>query len=202
MAFHSFSFFLFLPIVVALYYLLPFKSRRLMLLAASYYFYMCFKPEYVILLLAFTAVDYFIAAAIQKNSLQKKRKFLLITGLTFNVGMLFLFKYFNLFNDALRDLFTHFNILYQFKGLLWLLPVGISYFTFKKISYLVDVYRENQKAERDFITFALYVSFFPQVMAGPIDRAAKLIPQLYRNVIFDYRGVTEGLKLMAWGFFK
>ncbi|MCP5107519.1 MAG: MBOAT family protein, partial [bacterium] len=202
MAFYSFRFFVFFPLIVAAYYTLPLRFRRVFLLTASYYFYFCFKPSFVLILLASTAVDYYLGIAVHRQRIKSKRKILFVVGLLNNLGLLFLFKYFNFFNDTLRALFESVNILYDIKGIGWILPVGISYYTFKKISYLIDVYRETLPPERNAVTFALYTSFFPAVTAGPIDRPGSLMPQFKKQVKFDYHGVTEGLKLMAWGFFK
>jgi alginate O-acetyltransferase complex protein AlgI len=202
MSFNSFGFFVFFPLAAAVYYVLPFRFRRVFLLAAGYYFYMCFKPEYVVILLASTLIDYYLGLRIQACRDQSGRKRLLILGLFHNIGLLVGLKYLDFFNESLGALLKSVNILYEVKGLEFLVPVGISYYTFKKISYLIDVYRENREAEKNVGTFALYVSFFPEITAGPIDRAGTLIPQFYREIDFNYRKVTEGLKLMAWGFFK
>lgn len=202
MTFNSFGFLVFFPLAVAVYYALPIGYRRVFLLAASYYFYMCFKPEYVIILLVSTLIDYFLGLRIDASQTQSGRKRLLILGLIHNVGLLASLKYLEFFNESIAALFKSLNILYEVKGLEFLVPVGISYYTFKKVSYLIDVYRENQEPEKNIVTFALYVSFFPEITAGPIDRAGKLIPQFYKKIRFDYQKVTDGLKLMAWGFFK
>jgi D-alanyl-lipoteichoic acid acyltransferase DltB (MBOAT superfamily) len=204
MVFHSYQFFIFFPLLAVFYMSLPFSLRRLFLLAAGYYFYFCFKPEYVILLAASTLLDYYLGLRIGRSREKPggRPRLLLVAGLIHNIGLLVAFKYLNFFNETIAALLKPFNILYSIKGIEILLPVGISYFTFKKVSYLIDVYRENLAPEKRLTGFALYVSFFPEIMAGPIDRAGKLIPQFYKDVRFDYRQVTDGLKLMVWGFFK
>jgi alginate O-acetyltransferase complex protein AlgI len=202
MAFNSFQFLVFFPAAAAIYYALPLRGQRVFLLVASYYFYMSFKPEYAIILAASTIIDYLLARRISARRHQPARKRLLLAGIVHNIGLLAALKYLNFFNDSMAALLKSLHILYDFKGLEFLVPVGISYYTFKKLSYLIDVYRENQEAEKSVITFALYVSFFPAVMSGPIDRAKSLLPQFCRKHGIDYRQVTDGLKLMAWGFFK
>ena len=202
MTFTSFPFLIFFPAAAAIYFTIPMRWRQIFLLAASYYFYMCFKPEYVIILAASTAIDYFLALRIHASTTQARRKRLLIFGLLHNIGLLAVLKYFTFFNKTITDLLNSINILYNIDGLEFLVPVGISYYTFKKLSYLIDVYRENQDPEKRLETFALYVSFFPAIMSGPIDRAHQLVPQFKKKHGFDYRRVTDGLKLMTWGFFK
>jgi alginate O-acetyltransferase complex protein AlgI len=202
MAFTSFHFLLFFPLVAIVFYALPYAARRVFLLAAGYYFYMCFKPEYVIILAASTLIDYWLGLRMEKGLPQAIRKRYFILGIIHNIGMLAALKYLDFFNESIAALLKPFNIVYNVKGLELLLPVGISYYTFKKLSYLLDVYRETRDPEKRLVGFALYVSFFPAITAGPIDRSHSLIPQFYEKKGFDYRGVTEGLKLMAWGFFK
>ena len=202
MVFNSFQFLIFFPVVVALYFALPFRFRQFFLLAAGYYFYMCFKPEYVIILAASTVIDYFLGLRIGACPTNTGKKRLLVLGLIHNIGLLAALKYLDFFSQAIDALLKPFNILSGLKGLELIVPIGISYYTFKKISYLIDVYRETRKPEKQLPIFALYVSFFPEIMAGPIDRAGALIPQFHKEAGFDYQRVTDGLKLMAWGFFK
>ncbi|MCP5045649.1 MAG: MBOAT family protein, partial [bacterium] len=194
------------PLAVLAYYTLPLRVRRIFLLVAGYYFYMCFKPEYVLLLAGSTVVDFYLAQWVARRRSRGAGRLgargILVLGLIHNVGLLAGFKYLDFFNETLAALLRPFNILYPVESLGILLPIGISYFTFKKISYLIEVYRETHAPEKRLIGFALYVSFFPEITAGPIDRAHRLLPQFYKDRVFDYRRVTEGLKLMAWGFFK
>lgn len=202
MLFNSIEFVIFFPIVVGLYFAIPYRYRWFFLLIASYYFYMCWKAEYIVLIAFSTASAYCAAILIEKNNNQSRKKAYLIASVSINLGMLFLFKYFNFFNDSLRALFNRFNLFYDVPAFNLLLPVGISFYTFQVIGYLVDVYREENKAEKHLGIFALYVAFFPQLVAGPIERCARLLPQFYKKYEFDYQRVTDGLKLMAWGMFK
>jgi len=174
-----------------------------MLLAAGYYFYMCWRAEYIILILISTCVDFFCAKNIEKN---KENPFLkkiwVATSLSINLGILFTFKYYNFFTTSLSDAFEIINIKVLFPNFDLLLPVGISFYTFQSVSYTIDVYRNSMKAETNFGYFALYVSFFPQLVAGPIERASHLLPQLKKENKFDYDLAVSGAKTIALGFFK
>ncbi len=202
MLFNSFEFAVFFPVVLLLYFALPYRYRWMLLLGASYYFYMCWKVEYAALIIVSTLVDYVAAARIAAARQPSRRKAYLACSIAANLGILFAFKYFNFVNDSLRALFNEFNIFYEVPAFELLLPVGISFYTFQSLSYTIDVYRGRQQPERHLGIFALYVSFFPQLVAGPIERSTHLLPQFRRRFDFDYRRVTDGLKLMAWGFFK
>ena len=174
-----------------------------MLLAASWYFYMCWKPEFIVLLLLSTMVDYFCGLGIEKRRRAgKPAGSVLAVSLAMNLGLLFFFKYMNFFGETLTALCRAVSILFSAPALDIILPVGISFYTFQTLSYTIDVYRGKMAAERDFVTFALFVSFFPQLVAGPIEKASNLLPQLKEKHPFSYDDVTWGLKLMAWGFFK
>ena len=163
---------------------------------------MCWKAEYLILILVSTAVDYFVAIQMSKQTVSSKRKLYLILSLLVNLGLLFGFKYFNFFNDSVRTIFDQFNVFYNVPTFKVLLPVGISFYTFQTLSYTIDVYRKKREPEKHLGIFALYVAFFPQLVAGPIERSTRLLPQLIKKYNFDYDRVTDGLKLMLWGFFK
>lgn len=202
MLFNSFRFLIFFPIVVILYFGIPHKYRWILLLAASYYFYMCWKAEYLLLIIASTLVDYYAGLRMGKIPEKEKRRFYLILSLSVNLGLLFTFKYFNFVNESLRQAFQYFNIMYHVPTLKVLLPVGISFYTFQTLSYTIDVYRGDREPERHLGIFALYVSFFPQLVAGPIERSTRLLPQFFEKMEFDYQRVKDGLLLMAWGFFK
>jgi len=177
------------------------KHRNILLLLASWYFYAAWKPEYIILLWASTSVDYFVAKKIEKTKEQKKSKRLLWISILVNLTILFTFKYFHFFDkNAYRFLGYH---LFQGEGFEnILLPVGISFYTFQTISYTIDVYKKRITAESNFIKFSLFVSFFPQLVAGPIERAEKLLPQFNKLTTIDYKRTTDGLKLIIWGFFQ
>jgi alginate O-acetyltransferase complex protein AlgI len=202
MLFTSTSFLIFFCAVGFLYFALPSRLRPWTLLTASYYFYMTYEPRYVILLIALTLFNYFMGIRIGKTVDQGRRKRILFASLLSNLATLFCFKYLNLFAGSFNVLLTHLNVSYQAPGLTFLLPVGISFYTFRIMNYSIDVYRNKQDPERRIGVFALYVSFFPQLVAGPIDRAVKLLPQLHRDHGFDYQRVTDGLRLMLWGFFQ
>lgn len=174
-----------------------------MLLAASYYFYMCWKPEFIVLILISTAIDYFCGLGIAKFRKSKRvSRALLSVSMCMNLGLLFFFKYMNFFGETLTAVCRSISIPFSAPTLDLILPVGISFYTFQTMSYTIDIYRGRMKPEQNFITFALYVSFFPQLVAGPIEKAANLLPQLRQSHPFSYDNATYGLKLMAWGFFK
>ncbi|MGH1362028.1 MAG: MBOAT family O-acyltransferase [Calditrichia bacterium] len=202
MLFNSYDFLLFFPTVVAAYFLLPDRFRWMFLLGASYYFYMCWKAEYIVLILLSTVIDYVAALQMSRSENPVRRKSLLVLSLCANLGVLFSFKYANFFGDSINGLLNQFNIAAGVPYLDVLLPVGISFYTFQSMSYSIDVYRGEKEAETHFGKFALYVSFFPQLVAGPIERSTRLLPQFHRAVHFDWERVVSGLRLMLWGFFK
>lgn len=203
MLFNSIRFLIFFPCVFLLYYALPFRFRKYMLLIASYYFYMCWKPEFIVLILLSTAIDYFCGLGIAKHRNSRGAAGLFLTlSMCMNLGLLFFFKYMNFFGETLTALCRAVSIPFSAPMLDIILPVGISFYTFQTMSYTIDVYRGKLEAERDFVTFALFVSFFPQLVAGPIEKAANLLPQLKAEHAFSYDNAAYGLKLMAWGFFK
>jgi len=200
--FNSVKFVVFFPAVVFLYFALPHRFRWALLLAASYYFYMCWKAEYLVLIIISTAIDYFAALVIAQTSRKLYRRLLLACSLAGNFGLLFAFKYFNFVNDSLRAALNHFNIMYDVPALHVLLPVGISFYTFQTVSYTIDVYLGKQQPERHLGIFALYVSFFPQLVAGPIERPQRLLPQFFEKHSWNKALAIDGLQLMLWGFFK
>ncbi len=202
MQFNSVHFLIFFPIVVFLYFSLKHKYRWILLLIASYYFYMSWRAEYIILIIVSTLVDYIAGLQIHKSEDKRRKKLFLWMSLIVNLGLLFTFKYWNFFTDSLRQLLAHFAIPLSPMTINVLLPVGISFYTFQTMSYTIDVYYGKIKPERHLGIFALYVSFFPQLVAGPIERAKHLIPQLKTKHNFDYARVVDGLKLMLWGMFK
>lgn len=202
MLFNSVHFAIFFPIVVTLYFLLPHKFRWILLLIASYYFYMAWIPIYVLLLIASTIIDYISGLFLDKTEKEYKRKLILGISLLVNLGILFTFKYYNFFMDSIEKLSIYLNIPLNIHYSSLLLPIGISFYTFQTLAYTIDVYRRKVKPEKHLGIFALYVSFFPQLVAGPIERADSLIPQLKECHNFDMKRVSDGLKLMAWGLFK
>lgn len=201
MLFNSLEFLIFFPVVTLLYFLLPYRFRWLHLLAASCVFYMFFIPAYI-LILAFTIVIDYFAGILIENAEGRRRRIFLVMSLAANVWVLFVFKYYNFFNENLAQTARLLNIEYALPALSILLPVGLSFHTFQAMSYTIEVYRANQKAERHFGIYALYVMFYPQLVAGPIERPQNLIHQFYERHDFDSDRVSSGLKLMLWGLFK
>lgn len=202
MLFNSLQFLIFFPIVVGIYFALAPKYRWMLLLAASYYFYACWKVEYLILILFSTAIDYYASNRMGRIVDKKKRRPWLYLSLFVNLGMLFMFKYFTLFNESTREVFQHFNLFYGMPAWELLLPVGISFYTFQTLSYSIDVYNGKLKPEKHYGQFSLYVAFFPQLVAGPIERATHLLPQFHKHHSFDYQRFVGGVQQMLWGFFK
>ena len=203
MLFNSFEFLIFFPIVCMLYYLLKNNRWRIpFLLIASYYFYMNWKPAYAVLILTSTVVTYLCGLLVEKHAGDKPRqKAYLTISLVLNFAILFVFKYFNFINESMFSLLETVGLRWTVPNLNILLPVGISFYTFQAVGYSIDVYRGSIKAERNFITYALFVSFFPQLVAGPIERAKNLIPQFHEEHRFKYEDAIEGLKMMVWGYF-
>lgn len=202
MLFNSLTFAVFLPIVFAAYWLLPHRFRWILLLAASYYFYMSWNVKYVVLILLTTVVSYLAAIGIEHSRTTRQKKCWLAGAAVISLGILFVFKYFNFAMDSLAAVMGMLAIPMHPVTLKLLLPVGISFYTFQTLSYVVDVYRGECAAEKHFGMYALFVSFFPQLVAGPIERTTNLLPQLKREQTFSYSKASYGLKLMAWGFFK
>jgi alginate O-acetyltransferase complex protein AlgI len=201
MLFNSLHFLLFFILVTALYFSIQHKHRWLLLLTASCYFYMAFIPVYILILGFTIVVDYFAGVWIEKSE-GKSRRYYLIASLIANVGVLAVFKYFNFLNENLSVLLNSVGYTNHIPKLGILLPIGLSFHTFQAMSYTIEVYRGNQKAERNFGIYSLYVMFYPQLVAGPIERPQNLIHQFREKQDFDYNRVTSGLKLMAWGLFK
>ena len=201
-SFTSLGFVLFLPIVALLFFMFGQKIRIIFLLLASYYFYMSWRPEYAILILLSTVVDYFAGILISKNKSLLQRRLFLAISLTVNLGLLFFFKYFNFLSDSLRHILSLVSVQMDPIFQTFILPVGISFYTFQTIGYTVDVYNKKIEPQKNFLKFALYVSFFPQLVAGPIERAKNLFPQFDMTHKFEINRATDGLKLMLWGFFK
>lgn len=202
MAFTSIHFLLFVPLVVAVYFAIPFRYRWLWLLLASYYFYMSWQPEYVLLLIGTTTVTFFTARWMAAATNPTTRKGWLVVSLLCNLGALFLFKYFNFFSDSVRLLLQQVSITAALPEWNLLLPIGISFYTFKTLSYIIDVYRGRQQPETHWGLLALYVAFFPQLVAGPIDRAGNILPQFHTEQKLDPQQIGAGLRLILWGFFK
>ena len=188
--------------VVALYFALPHRYRWALLLGASYYFYMCWRPEYAVLIMGSTLVDYWAGLRMGRRETRASRRPFLVLSLLVNLGLLFAFKYLGFFSESLEALLGLLGQSTDVPSIALVLPVGISFYTFQTLSYSIDVYRGEKEPERHLGVFALYVSFFPQLVAGPIERSTRLLPQFFQERDFDYDRVVDGLKLMLWGFFK
>jgi alginate O-acetyltransferase complex protein AlgI len=201
MLFNSIDFLFFFIIVTCTYFVLPHRYRWFLLLAASCYFYMAFVPIYILILGFTIVVDYF-AGILLENAQGKQRRLYLIASLIANIGVLAVFKYYNFLNDNLTTMLHGAGYNNPIPYLSILLPIGLSFHTFQAMSYTIEVYRGNQKAERHFGIYALYVMFYPQLVAGPIERPQTLLHQFYQQHAFEYSRVASGLKLMLWGFFK
>ena len=202
MTFNSLEFLIFFPIVALLYFVLPKKCRMPLLLIASYYFYMFYQPELVVLILLSTAVSYFASLMIERTESIKRKKVWLILGLSVSLGILFFFKYFNFLFDTFGSIADLLGLTVPPLVLRLVLPVGISFYTFQTLSYVIDVYRGNIKAERNFFYYALFVSFFPQLVAGPIERPDNLLPQLKGEHRPNRENFVRGGQYMLLGFFK
>lgn len=201
MLFNSLTYWVFLPIITLLYFIVKHKYRWVILLIASYIFYMTWRMEYALLILFSTAVDYWVGIQMEKRSKEERKPFLILS-LVANLGLLIFYKYLNFLNEVLQDVFGWVNVDYNIPELNILLPVGISFYTFQTLSYTIDIYRGDRKAEKHFGIFALYVSFFPQLVAGPIERSTTFLPQLYEKHLLKLQPIVDGGKLIVWGLFK
>ncbi|MGZ4034012.1 MAG: MBOAT family O-acyltransferase [Bacteroidia bacterium] len=202
MLFNSIQFLIFFPIVTIIYFLLPHKFRWFHLLISSCIFYLAFIPVYILILFFTIIIDY-IAGIMIENSVKRRRKLYLILSVFANVGVLAVFKYYNFFIDNINSLLHSLNITtHPLPFLNIILPIGLSFHTFQAMSYTIEVYRGNQKAERHFGIYSLYVMFYPQLVAGPIERPQNMLHQFYDKKQFDYYNVTDGLKQMIWGLMK
>jgi len=201
MLFNSIEFVIFFLIVTTFYFALQHRYRWFLLLTSSCYFYMSFVPIYILILGFTIIIDYWAGIFLEKTT-GKNRKFFLIASLVANIGVLSVFKYYNFFNENLTALLHDIGLENPVPALSILLPIGLSFHTFQAMSYTIEVYRGNQKAEKNFGIYALYVMFYPQLVAGPIERPQNLLHQFYENHKFDYERVVNGLKLILWGFFK
>ncbi len=210
MIFNSLHFLFYFVAISITYYVLPHRWRWLLLLLASCYFYMAFVPEYILILFFTIVIDYIAGIYIEKSE-GSWRKWLLIISIISNVGILAVFKYFDFFSDNLNAVYAyftgethHFKNLDEFfnLGIKILLPIGLSFHTFQAMSYTIEVYRGHQKAERHFGIYALYVMFYPQLVAGPIERPQNILHQFHEKITYNWENIKAGLMRMAWGFFK
>jgi alginate O-acetyltransferase complex protein AlgI len=201
MLFNSWDFLLFFTVVTTLYYLFSHRYRWFILLTASCFFYMVYIPSYILVLAFLILIDYSMGLMIEKATAHHK-KYYLITSIVSMCSVLFSFKYFNFFNENLVQLATLLHWNYSFTALQLLLPIGLSFHTFQGLSYVIEVYKGHQKAERNLGIYALYIMFYPQLVSGPIERPQNMLPQFHEQKSFDYHRVVSGLILMAWGLFK
>lgn len=201
MLFNSFEFVFFYIIITSAFFLIPHKYRWALLLAASCYFYMAFVPLYILILGFTIVIDYFAGIYIE-DAKGQRRKWLLILSLVANIGVLAVFKYYNFINENISWLTTGLGFENHIPYLNILLPIGLSFHTFQAMSYTIEIYKGKQTAERHFGIYSLYVMFYPQLVAGPIERPQNILPQLHAKHNFSYVNMTLGLRQMLWGFFK
>jgi len=205
MLFNSIDYAIFLPIVFCLYWFVTkknLKAQNFLIVIASYIFYGWWDWRFLSLIIFSTIVDYFVGLNLAKQTSKPKRKMLLCISILVNLGLLGFFRYYNFFLDNFIATFTFFGMNIKASSLSIVLPIGISFYTFQTLSYTFDVYRNKFTPTKDFIAFAAFVSFFPQLVAGPIERATRLLPQFYSKRTFDYCKAVDGLRQILWGLFK
>ena len=204
MLFNSFEFLIFLPLVFSIYWAINFniKYQNLFLVLASYIFYGWWDWRFLSLIIISTLSDFYIGIALSKYNKQSKRKILLWLSIFINIGLLGFFKYYNFFIDNFVEAFSFFGKKISPRSLTIILPVGISFYTFQTLSYSIDVYKRKLNPSKDLITFSAFISFFPQLVAGPIERATNLLPQFRVKRTFKYSTAVDGLRQILWGFFK
>lgn len=204
MLFNSIDFAIFIPIVFLIYWLLNshLRAQNLFVAISSYVFYGWWDYRFLFLIFFSTVVDFYIAKNIQKSRNPKVRKLLLVCSLFTNLGLLGVFKYYNFFVENFNQAFTFLGYHVNGSSLNIVLPVGISFYTFQTLSYTIDVYRSKLQPTHNFVSFAAFVSFFPQLVAGPIERATNLLPQFYKSRKFEYTNAVDGLRQILWGLFK
>ena len=202
MVFNSLQFLAFFPVVALGSFAVPRRMQWVWLLASSYYFYMCWNAQYALLIALSTVVTYGCALFVEQMRGRVLRRAVLVFGLAVNLGILGFFKYYNFFGDTLSRVFGALGVSLHIPALDVLLPVGISFYTFQALGYMIDVYRGDIQAERNLLRYALFVSFFPQLVAGPIERSKNLLRQVNEPHAFDYRRVMDGLLIMLLGFFE
>lgn len=203
MLFNSYTFIFFFPVVMLVYFIIPKKTRYIWLLVSSYFFYMCWSVKYIILILISTIITWLSGRLMQGRTINVKRIILAVSLLS-NLGILAFFKYFNFFIENLNALLSRIGVEIINNPFSLVLPVGISFYTFQALSYSLDVYRGEIEPERNFFRYALFVSFFPQLVAGPIERSKNLLKQidsLEEIKVWNYARITHGMGIMLWGYF-
>lgn len=184
------------------YFIVPHRYRWIWLLASSYFFYMSYNPKYAVLLITCTLITYTGGILISKSRKTQTKKLFVFLSISINIGILFMFKYYNFFDQIFKKIFLIFGISLNIPSFDFLLPVGISFYTFQSISYIVDVYRADVEVQKNFGKYALFISFFPQILSGPIQKSKNFMHQFDEKHYFDYNRVKNGLLLMLWGYFQ
>jgi len=205
MLFNSIDFAIFLPIVFILYWFVTQKHLKIqnaLIVLSSYVFYAWWDYRFLALIIISTLVDYFVGIQLHRKDKQSIRKLLLLTSIAVNIGLLGFFKYYNFFIDNFTTAFSFLGSEIQPNTLNIILPVGISFYTFQTLSYTIDIYKKKLEPTKDIVSFAAFVSFFPQLVAGPIERATNLLPQFYKKRHFEYKRAVDGLRQILWGLFK
>ena len=202
MLFNSMTFVIFLTIVFMIYWAVPHKYRWLLLLCASYYFYMSWNSKYIVLILFMTIVSYLAARLLEQERLQNKKNIILLVTIVMCLGLLLFYKYFNFFSNSVIEALNIFALQLHPVTLNIVLPIGISFYTFQTLAYVIDVYKGKVAAERHFGIYATFISFFPQLLAGPIARAESILPQIREKHQFDCEKALYGAKMVLWGYFK
>ena len=205
MLFNSLNFAIFLPIVFVLYWFFTkrnLKAQNILLLVSSYFFYACWDWRFMFLLIFSTILDFYTGIKIHESNSNKRKKIWLWISIGINLGFLGVFKYYNFFAASFSDAISVLGLKVNLSSLQIMLPVGISFYTFHGLSYVIDLYKDRIKPERNFVDYSLFVSFFPLLVAGPIERATHLLPQIKKNRDFDYSKSIDGLRQILWGLFK
>ena len=205
MLFNSFDFAVFIPLTFTLYWMFFNKNiqlRNAFILIASYLFYGWWDARFLLLIAFSSIMDFLIGQSIFKSKSERKKQWLLYLSLLGNLGLLGFFKYFNFFAESFTDAFTFFGYNIETTHINIILPIGISFYTFQTLSYTIDIYRGNLKPTKDLLAFSAFVSFFPQLVAGPIERASRLLPQFQKKTAFNYLKAKEAILDISWGFFK
>ena len=205
MLFNSINFAFFLPIVFILYWFATNKSlkyQNILLLISSYFFYACWDWRFLFLLVFSTLLDYYTGIKMSDSKNQNAKKFWLWLSISVNLGFLGFFKYYNFFTESFSEAISHLGLQVNPWTLKVILPVGISFYTFHGLSYVIDIYKDQIKAEKNFIDYSVFVSFFPLLVAGPIERATHLLPQIKKKREFNYENAVDGLRQILWGLFK